>query len=245
MTGGPGGGRQGREAEGARTRGGRRRERDGQGTRAGEAGARGTDRADRDGRRRPAESEGTRQRGRRDGKGRTKGTRAAADDGRHDPTATLLSVSMPPTEQVHGDARVTPWLWGLLPDNADVLTRWGRGFGVSAASPFPLLGTQVGHDCAGAVQFCEPDEADDLLGTPGDVTWLTEAGVAARLRTLRADSTSWLGPGFASPDRPAQCLGACCRRTQARPVSAHRPGARPGGAHARRVRPGRQRPRRR
>ena len=104
---------------------------------------------------------------------------------------------MPPTEEVHGDARVTPWLWGLLPDDADVLTRWGRDFGVSTASPFPLLGTQVGHDCAGAVQFCEPDEADDLLGTPGNVTWLTEAEVAARLRTLRADSTSWLGPGFA------------------------------------------------
>lgn len=119
------------------------------------------------------------------------------DDGyRDDPTATLLSVSMPPSEAVHGDARVTPWLWGLLPDNADVLTRWGRSFGVSAASPFALLGTQVGHDCAGAVQFCEPEEADDLIDAPGDVTWLTEAEVAERLRTLRADSSSWLGPGF-------------------------------------------------
>lgn len=43
------------------------------------------------------------------------------DEGyRDDPTATLLSVSMPPTEAVHGDARVRPWLWGLLPDNATV-----------------------------------------------------------------------------------------------------------------------------
>ena len=84
---------------------------------------------------------------------------------RDDPTATLLSVSMPPSEEVHGDARLTPWLWGLLPDNADVLARWGRDFGVSVASPFALLGTQVGHDCAGAVQFCPPDEADDLIGS--------------------------------------------------------------------------------
>ncbi|MCP3936880.1 MAG: type II toxin-antitoxin system HipA family toxin, partial [Actinomycetia bacterium] len=118
-------------------------------------------------------------------------------DYRDDPTATLLSVSMPPAEEAHSDARLTPWLWGLLPDNADVLARWGRDFGVSVASPFPLLGTHVGHDCAGAVQFCAPDEADDLVGRHGAVTWLTEADIASRLRTLRADSTSWLGPGFA------------------------------------------------
>ena len=120
------------------------------------------------------------------------------DDGyRGDPTATLLSVSMPPTEMVHGHARVTPWLWSLLPDNADVLARWGRDFGVSVASPFPLLSTHVGHDCAGAVQFCAPDGADELIGRSGEITWLTEAEVASRLRALRADSTSWLGPGFA------------------------------------------------
>ncbi len=116
---------------------------------------------------------------------------------RNDPTATLLSVSMPPSEEVHGDARATPWLWGLLPDNADVLARWGRGFGVSVASPFPLLGTHIGHDCAGAVQFCVPGDVDDLVGRRGDIVWLTEAEVASRLRTLRTDSTSWLGPGFA------------------------------------------------
>lgn len=119
------------------------------------------------------------------------------DEGyRDDPTATLLSVSMSPTEEVHGDARLTPWLWGLLPDNADVLTRWGRNFGVSVASPFPLLGTHVGYDCAGAVQFCPPDEVDEIVGRPGEITWLTEAQIASRLRTLRTDSTSWLGPGF-------------------------------------------------
>jgi serine/threonine-protein kinase HipA len=118
------------------------------------------------------------------------------DDHRDDPTATLLSVSMPPSQQVHGDARLAPWLWGLLPDNADVLGRWSRDFGVSVASPFPLLGTHVGHDCAGAVQFCRADELDDLLDRPGEITWLSEAEIAARLRTLRVDSTSWLGPGF-------------------------------------------------
>jgi serine/threonine-protein kinase HipA len=113
-----------------------------------------------------------------------------------EPNATLLSVSMPPSSDEYGEARITPWLWGLLPDNADVLSRWAREFGVSVASPYPLLRTQVGHDCAGAVQFCPPTELDDLLARTGDVAQLDEAEVASRLRALRADSTSWLGPGF-------------------------------------------------
>lgn len=67
---------------------------------------------------------------------------------------------------------------------------------MSAASPFPLLATQVGHDCAGAVQFCTPDHLDDLIGRPGAIEPLSEFQVADRLRGLRADTTSWLGPGF-------------------------------------------------
>ena len=54
-----------------------------------------------------------------------------------DTGATPLSMSMPSTTTRHGDGRITPWLWGLLPDNADVLSHWGRRFGVSIASPFP------------------------------------------------------------------------------------------------------------
>lgn len=113
-----------------------------------------------------------------------------------DAGATPLSVSMPATEALHGDAQVTPWLWGLLPDNGDVLARWGRAFGVSVGSPFALLGTQVGHDCAGAVQFCLPEAVDELRSRPGEVDWLSDEEIATRLRSLRADSATWLGPGF-------------------------------------------------
>ncbi|MFT7599273.1 MAG: serine/threonine-protein kinase HipA [Acidimicrobiales bacterium] len=129
-----------------------------------------------------------------------------ADDGRLNlrlvaPTTnsprTPLSVSMPNSQDEHRDQRINPWLWGLLPDNGDVLARWGRDFGVSTNNPFGLLGTQVGHDCAGAVQFCAMDQADDLINRPGDISWLTEAQIAARLRELRRDGTGWLGPGFA------------------------------------------------
>ena len=113
-----------------------------------------------------------------------------------DPRATPLSVSMPLPVPEHGDDVVSPWLWGLLPDNADVLARWATRFGTSAASAFSLLATQVGRDCAGAVQFCPPAEIDDLLVRPGSVDWLTESDVAARLRELRSDTSTWLGRGF-------------------------------------------------
>ncbi|MCC5951002.1 MAG: type II toxin-antitoxin system HipA family toxin [Acidimicrobiia bacterium] len=126
-----------------------------------------------------------------------RGLRLTYDDSYlDDPHATILSASMSAPVRDHTDGVVTPWLWGLLPDNADVLSRWGREFGVSVASPFPLLSTQVGHDCAGAVQFCTADEVDDLVARPGALESLSEADVASRLRALRADATSWLGPGY-------------------------------------------------
>lgn len=69
---------------------------------------------------------------------RGRGLRLTYDD--HyldDPHATTLSVSMSAPVRHHTDRVLTPWLWGLLPDNVDVLGRWGREFGVSVASPFP------------------------------------------------------------------------------------------------------------
>ncbi len=113
-----------------------------------------------------------------------------------DPHATPLSLSMPPVVRVHTDRAMTPWLWGLLPDNEQVLRRWGRDLSASANSPFSLLATQVGHDCAGAVQFARPGEVDALAGRPGSIEPLAESDVATILRELREDSTAWLGPGF-------------------------------------------------
>jgi len=113
-----------------------------------------------------------------------------------DGEATPLSVALPAVERTHGDRVVTAWLWGLLPDNADVLARWGSRFSVSATSPFGLLGTQVGHDCAGAVQFARDEDLADVLERPGRIDWLDENEVAQLLAGLRSDSTSWLGRGF-------------------------------------------------
>lgn len=110
--------------------------------------------------------------------------------------ATPLSLSMPKQVRSHGDRTATPWLWGLLPDNDAVLARWARQFHASASSPFSLLATAVGEDCAGAVQFVAPDDAERLLQLKGDVTWLSEDDVGERLRELNADSTAWLGTSF-------------------------------------------------
>src|ERR1700674_413149 len=97
-----------------------------------------------------------------------------ADDYRQRPDATPLSLSMPTQVRSHPDHVITPWLWGLLPDNDAVLARWALQFQVSAASPFSLLATQIGEDCAGAVRFAPPDQVDHVLTRSGGVTWLTE-----------------------------------------------------------------------
>lgn len=106
---------------------------------------------------------------------------------------TPLSVSMPTQVKVHPDRVVTPWLWGLLPDNDAVLARWARRFQVSASSPFGLLASPVGQDCAGAVRFVAAGAVGAALGRPGRIEWLTEENVAALLRELRQDATAWLG----------------------------------------------------
>lgn len=109
---------------------------------------------------------------------------------------TPLSVSMPVQVRSHTDQAITPWLWGLLPDNEAVLSRWAREFHVSASSPFSLLATPIGHDCAGAVRFATAEDLEAVLSRPGRITWLTEEDVATRLRELRADATAWLGREF-------------------------------------------------
>jgi len=76
---------------------------------------------------------------------------------------TPISISMPTQVRSHPDRAITPWLWGLLPDNDAVLARWARHFQVSVSSPFSLLATQIGEDCAGAIRFSPPEEIERVL----------------------------------------------------------------------------------
>lgn len=113
--------------------------------------------------------------------------------------ATPLSLSMPVEGRAYGHAQIEPWLSGLLPDDTAVLRRWAREFGLTSTSPFALLSTPIGEDCAGAVQFVKPSRLEGLLSDPGGVEWLTEADLEARLTRLRIEGTAWLGEGDARP----------------------------------------------
>jgi serine/threonine-protein kinase HipA len=110
---------------------------------------------------------------------------------RNDSAATPLSSALPLTAATYGGRAVLAYLTGLLPDNRDVLDRWGARFGVSANNPFALL-EHVGEDCAGAVQFVRPERLDQL--EPGSVRWVGVDQLGERIRQLRVDPTSWLGP---------------------------------------------------
>jgi HipA-like protein len=109
---------------------------------------------------------------------------------RRRPETTPLSLSLPKQIREHAGARLEAWLWGLLPDNDAVLRRWGRQFHVAASSPFGLLSTPVGEDCAGAVRFVAPDRLEQRARhvrrcgrrTPGQRTRPPIARASARPR---------------------------------------------------------------
>jgi serine/threonine-protein kinase HipA len=96
-----------------------------------------------------------------------------------------LSLSMPITKPEHPDSVVRPFLTGLLPDNDEILERWGKRYQVSARNPFRLL-NHVGEECAGAVQFVRPERASSWLAgaPPQGVTWLDDQELAERITDL-------------------------------------------------------------
>lgn len=105
-----------------------------------------------------------------------------------------LSLSMPLATSEHGHAVVDAFIWGLLPDNELILDRWAKRYQVSPRNAFALM-TRVGEDCAGAVQFVRPERLDDVLDDSGDaIEWLSISDIAARLRSLRQDPSSWRQP---------------------------------------------------
>lgn len=105
-----------------------------------------------------------------------------------------LSLSMPITLAEHPNAKIDPFLWGLLPDNEIILASWARKFHVSARNAFSLI-AYVGEDCAGAVQFVQPARLNGILGAAAPpIEWLDEKEIAKRLRALREDQSAWRAP---------------------------------------------------
>jgi serine/threonine-protein kinase HipA len=115
--------------------------------------------------------------------------------------ATPLSLSMPLSGSVFADTpanrAVTNFLSGLLPDDDEIIRRWAGHYSVRTTSPFYILSTPVGRDCAGGVAFCPISEVDGFLARGGAIEWMSEAGVAEALRDLRRDPTLALGRAFA------------------------------------------------
>lgn len=106
-----------------------------------------------------------------------------------------LSLSMPLASEEHGHERIDAFLWGLLPDNQLILEGWAKRFHVSPRNAFSLL-TEVGEDCAGAVQFVRLERLEELMveGAP-EVQWLDDEEVTKRLSVLRRDRSAWRSPG--------------------------------------------------
>jgi serine/threonine-protein kinase HipA len=102
-----------------------------------------------------------------------------------------LSLSMPLSATEHGNSQITPFLWGLLPDNDAVLRRWGDRYKVSPSNVFRIL-EHVGEDCAGAVQFVTPERVDSWIAAAGqsEVEWLSKDDIAERLRLLLRDHSA-------------------------------------------------------
>lgn len=121
----------------------------------------------------------------------------------NDPDSYPLSLSMPLAAAEHGSRAIRAYLWGLLPDNPDVLAWWARRYEVSRYSVVDLL-AHVGEDCAGAVQFAVPGRAPALQGVPTiveeatSVTWLTPEQLGTRLRDLRINPAAGRAPNDTS-----------------------------------------------
>ncbi|MGH8235632.1 MAG: type II toxin-antitoxin system HipA family toxin [Steroidobacteraceae bacterium] len=108
--------------------------------------------------------------------------------------AHSLSVSMPLGRIVYAQRAVLPYLWNLLPENPDVLQRWGQQYHVSAGNPFKLL-TCVGADVPGAAQFIPPERLAEVQTDQPRIAWMTLDELAERLRQLRADISAVRRPG--------------------------------------------------
>ena len=116
-----------------------------------------------------------------------------SDDYRADASATPLSLSLPAAESASfGNDRVAPWLWGLLADDPDLRRHWATAGVAAAVTPFALLASPIGRDCAGAVSFHPPGDTSHI-GDADDARWLGDAEVASLLFELQVAHAARFG----------------------------------------------------
>ena len=98
-----------------------------------------------------------------------------------------LSVQFPLAGGGAGGEKLRWWLQGLLPDDPGTIRGLRREYNLSAPDYLWLLGTPMGVDCAGAVQFCPPGHAEALVSQEGGHTSISEVEIADWLNRIRSD----------------------------------------------------------
>lgn len=108
---------------------------------------------------------------------------------------TPVSLSLPPTVGTFTGEAVEAFLWGLLPDNDRALRAIAARYGADSRDPLSMLDA-VGKDCAGAVQFCRPEDVDSVVGREETLVPLSDSDIEMRLAELRTDEDAgWVMPG--------------------------------------------------
>lgn len=77
------------------------------------------------------------------------------------PGARPISLSLPLSARYHEGNKVYNFFDNLLPDNEIIKTRIQTLFQAPSKQPFDLL-SSIGHDCVGAIQLCQDEEAADI-----------------------------------------------------------------------------------
>lgn len=102
-------------------------------------------------------------------------------------SATPLSTLFMPERVEHSGETLENWLVGLLPDDDRVLDSVRERYGTHKSRPLDLLGTPIGEDFAGAVQFCPPERTEDLLAGQGGLHALSDDQLIECLEEIRRD----------------------------------------------------------
>lgn len=99
-----------------------------------------------------------------------------------------ISVTLPVVTTPFGNEETKRYLDNLMPDRADVRSRWAREAKLTSDSTFDLLSV-YGADVAGALEFypagASPRQEENL-------TALTEKEIGDRIRQIRRDDSDWL-----------------------------------------------------
>ena len=105
--------------------------------------------------------------------------------------ATPLSLAFPLRHRSH---EAGEWLDGLLPPSLELRQQIGRAHHALSQHPVDLLATEIGMDCAGAVQFMPAAERRATGGASSrdsGLDALTDDDICAGLVALRRGAVAW------------------------------------------------------